>query len=42
LTLPKKAMKELDIKPLIKPIHGGTDGCQLSYKIYYPNILRAA
>jgi tripeptide aminopeptidase len=24
--------KEVNIKPLIKPIRGGTDGCQLSYK----------
>jgi tripeptide aminopeptidase len=28
----RKAMKEVNIKPLIKPIRGGTDGCQLSYK----------
>jgi tripeptide aminopeptidase len=28
----EKAMKEVNIKPLIKPIRGGTDGCQLSYK----------
>ncbi|WP_333695529.1 peptidase T [Flavobacterium sp.] len=28
----EKAMKKLDIKPLIKPIRGGTDGCQLSFK----------
>jgi tripeptide aminopeptidase len=27
----EKAMKEVNIKPLIKPIRGGTDGCQLSY-----------
>jgi di/tripeptidase len=27
----EKAMKEVNIKPLIKPIRGGT-GCQLSYK----------
>ena len=34
-----EAMKELDIKPLIKPIRGGTDGCQLSYKgLPCPNI----
>jgi tripeptide aminopeptidase len=33
------AMKELGIKPLIKPIRGGTDGCQLSYKgLPCPNI----
>jgi tripeptide aminopeptidase len=25
----RKAMKEVNIKPLIKPIRGGTDGCQL-------------
>ena len=35
----EQAMKELDIKPLIKPIRGGTDGCQLSYKgLPCPNI----
>jgi tripeptide aminopeptidase len=35
----EKAMKELNIKPLIKPIRGGTDGCQLSYKgLPCPNI----
>lgn len=35
----EKAMKELDIKPLIKPIRGGTDGSQLSYKgLPCPNI----
>jgi tripeptide aminopeptidase len=33
------AMKALDIKPLIKPIRGGTDGSQLSYKgLPCPNI----
>ena len=33
------AMKLLKIKPLIKPIRGGTDGCQLSYKgLPCPNI----
>ena len=26
----EKAMKDLGIKPIIKPIRGGTDGCQLS------------
>jgi tripeptide aminopeptidase len=26
-----KAMKEVNVKPIIKPIRGGTDGCQLSY-----------
>jgi tripeptide aminopeptidase len=35
----EKAMKEINIKPLIKPIRGGTDGCQLSYKgLPCPNI----
>lgn len=29
--LAENAMKELGIKPLIKPIRGGTDGCRLSY-----------
>jgi tripeptide aminopeptidase len=33
------AMRELGIKPIIKPIRGGTDGCQLSYKgLPCPNI----
>ena len=33
------AMKLLKIKPLIKPIRGGTDGCQLSYTgLPCPNI----
>ncbi|WP_323788607.1 peptidase T [Psychroserpens sp.] len=33
------AMKQLDIKPLIKPIRGGTDGSQLSYMgLPCPNI----
>ncbi|MEW7279557.1 peptidase T [Aquimarina sp. 2201CG1-2-11] len=33
------AMKSLDIKPLIKPIRGGTDGSQLSYMgLPCPNI----
>ena len=37
--LAEKAMKELDIKPLIKPIRGGTDGCRLSYMgLTCPNI----
>ncbi|MFN3640386.1 MAG: peptidase T, partial [Flavobacterium sp.] len=37
--LAEKAMKALDIKPIIKPIRGGTDGCQLSYKgLPCPNI----
>lgn len=35
----EEAMKQLDIKPLIKPIRGGTDGCQLSYMgLPCPNI----
>lgn len=35
----EKAMKKLNIKPIIKPIRGGTDGCQLSYKgLPCPNI----
>jgi tripeptide aminopeptidase len=35
----EEAMKQLGIKPLIKPIRGGTDGCQLSYKgLPCPNI----
>ena len=37
--LAEKAMKELGIKPLIKPIRGGTDGCRLSYMgLPCPNI----
>ncbi len=35
----ENAMKKLGIKPIIKPIRGGTDGCQLSYKgLPCPNI----
>lgn len=35
----EKAMKKLNIKPLIKPIRGGTDGSQLSYMgLPCPNI----
>ncbi|MBY8961652.1 peptidase T [Flavobacterium sp. D11R37] len=35
----EQAMKELDIEPIIKPIRGGTDGCQLSYMgLPCPNI----
>ncbi|MGV3459607.1 MAG: peptidase T [Flavobacterium sp.] len=35
----ERAMKELGIKPLIKPIRGGTDGSQLSYMgLPCPNI----
>ncbi|MDG4946553.1 peptidase T [Weeksellaceae bacterium KMM 9713] len=37
--LAKQAMESLDIKPEIKPIRGGTDGAQLSYKgLPCPNI----
>jgi tripeptide aminopeptidase len=35
----EKAMRELNIKPVIKPIRGGTDGSQLSYMgLPCPNI----
>ncbi len=35
----EKAMKEVGINPIIKPIRGGTDGSQLSYKgLPCPNI----
>ena len=35
----EEAMKQIGIKPLIKPIRGGTDGCQLSYMgLPCPNI----
>ena len=35
----EKAMKNLGIKPLIKPIRGGTDGSRLSYMgLPCPNI----
>ena len=37
--LAEKAMRELDIEPLIKPIRGGTDGSRLSYMgLPCPNI----
>lgn len=37
--LAENAMKQLNIKPLIKPIRGGTDGCRLSYMgLPCPNI----
>ena len=37
--LAEKAMRELGIEPLIKPIRGGTDGCRLSYMgLPCPNI----
>ena len=39
VTLVEEVMKEISIKPLIKPIRGGTDGSQLSYKgLPCPNI----
>ena len=35
----EEAMKQLQIKPIIKPIRGGTDGSQLSYMgLPCPNI----
>jgi tripeptide aminopeptidase len=35
----QQAMENLEIKPLIKPIRGGTDGSQLSYMgLPTPNI----
>ena len=35
----KEAMEQLAISPIIKPIRGGTDGAQLSYKgLPCPNI----
>ncbi len=34
-----EAMQQVGVKPIIKPIRGGTDGCQLSYKgLPCPNI----
>jgi tripeptide aminopeptidase len=37
--LAEKAMRDLGIQPLIKPIRGGTDGCRLSYMgLPCPNI----
>ena len=37
--LAQQAMKELNIKPLIKPIRGGTDGSRLSFMgLPCPNI----
>ncbi len=39
VNIAEEAMKQVGIKPLIKPIRGGTDGCQLSYKgLPCPNI----
>ncbi|MBT8294864.1 MAG: M20/M25/M40 family metallo-hydrolase, partial [Gramella sp.] len=37
--LAKRAMEEVDVKPIIKPIRGGTDGAQLSFMgLPCPNI----
>ena len=39
VNIAEKAMKELEIKPIIKPIRGGTDGSQLSFMgLPCPNI----
>lgn len=39
VAIAEEAMKQLNIKPLIKPIRGGTDGSQLSYMgLPCPNI----
>ncbi|OHT45920.1 peptidase T [Flavobacterium tructae] len=39
VNIAEKAMKELNIKPIIKPIRGGTDGSQLSFMgLPCPNI----
>ncbi|CAC9976896.1 peptidase T [Flavobacterium panici] len=39
IDIAEKAMRELNIKPIIKPIRGGTDGSQLSYMgLPCPNI----
>lgn len=39
IDIAEDAMKQLGIEPLIKPIRGGTDGCQLSYMgLPCPNI----
>ena len=39
IDIAEEVMKDLGIKPLIKPIRGGTDGSQLSYKgLPCPNI----
>jgi len=39
IDIAEQAMKDLNIKPLIKAIRGGTDGCQLSYMgLPCPNI----
>ena len=39
IELAKKAMEEAGVVPVIKPIRGGTDGAQLSFKgLPCPNI----
>lgn len=39
IELAKKAMEEVGIKPIVKPIRGGTDGARLSYMgLPCPNI----
>lgn len=39
VTIAEQAMRELNITPILKPIRGGTDGAQLSYKgLPCPNI----
>jgi tripeptide aminopeptidase len=39
VSIAEEAMKQLHIEPIIKPIRGGTDGSQLSYKgLPCPNI----
>ena len=39
VSIAEEAMKQVGIKPIIKPIRGGTDGAQLSYKgLPCPNI----
>lgn len=39
IDIAREAMEELGIKPKIKPIRGGTDGAQLSFKgLPCPNI----
>ncbi|MEG3135486.1 peptidase T [Rouxiella sp. T17] len=39
IALAEQAMKDCDIKPIIKPIRGGTDGSQLSFRgLPCPNI----
>lgn len=39
IDIAEEAMKAVDVKPIIKPIRGGTDGAQLSYKgLPCPNI----